>query len=71
MKMTNAAEAMGGGPIWAVNGLVIKAHGRAKADEFGRGIGVAKSFIEKDVINALKSELRLIRTRLNTSEVPK
>jgi phosphate acyltransferase len=69
MKMTNAADAMGGGPIWAVNGLVIKAHGRAKAEEFGRGMRVAKQFIEKDLINALKSELGLVRSRLNITEV--
>jgi glycerol-3-phosphate acyltransferase PlsX len=69
MKMTNAADAMGGGPIWAVNGLVIKAHGRAKAEEFSRGISVAKSFIQKDIINALRSELGHIRSRLNITEV--
>ncbi len=69
VKMTNAADAMGGGPIWAVNGLVIKAHGRARAEEFARGMGVAKSFMEKDIVNSLKKELGAVRARLNITEV--
>jgi phosphate acyltransferase len=69
IKMTNAADAMGGGPIWAVNGLVIKAHGRAKAEEFARGMGVARSFIEKEIIGSLRKELGAIRSRLNITEV--
>ena len=69
VKMTNAADSMGGGPIWAVNGLVIKAHGRARAEEFARGMGVAKSFIEKDIVNTLKKELGAVRARLNITEV--
>jgi glycerol-3-phosphate acyltransferase PlsX len=69
MKMTNVADAMGGGPIWAVNGLVIKAHGRAMAEEFGRGMAVARSFIEKEVVETLKKEMAVVRTRLNVTEV--
>jgi phosphate acyltransferase len=69
VKMTNAADAMGGGPIWAVNGLVIKAHGRAKAEEFARGMDVARSFIEKDIVNTLRKELAVVRARLNITEV--
>ena len=57
LKMTNAAEATGGGPIWAVNGLAIKAHGRSKYDEIARGIGGTKALAEKDIVNALKKEL--------------
>jgi phosphate acyltransferase len=69
LKMTNAADSTGGGPIWAVNGLVIKAHGRTRAEEFGRGIGVAKSFIEKDIVNSLRKELIAIKSRLNVTNV--
>jgi fatty acid/phospholipid biosynthesis enzyme len=68
LKMTNAADATGGGPIWAVNGLAIKAHGRAKWDEIARGLGGTRTLVEKDVVNALKKELIAIRARLN---VPK
>jgi len=64
LKMTNAAEAAGGGPIWAVNGLAIKAHGRSKADEITRAIVYVKSLAEKDIVSALKKELMDIRSRL-------
>jgi glycerol-3-phosphate acyltransferase PlsX len=65
LKMTNAADAAGGGPIWAVNGLAIKAHGRSRADEIARGIAYVKELAEKDIVNALKKELSDIRARLN------
>ena len=64
LKMTNAAEAAGGGPIWAVNGLAIKAHGRSKADEITRAMVYVKSLAEKDIVSALKKELMDIRSRL-------
>jgi glycerol-3-phosphate acyltransferase PlsX len=65
LKMTNAAEATGGGPIWAVNGLAIKAHGRSRAADIAAGIGGTRDLIEKDVVKALKDELVAIRARLN------
>jgi phosphate acyltransferase len=68
LKITNAADATGGGPIWAVNGLVIKAHGRAKWDEIARGLGGTKALVEKDIVNALKKELLAVRARLNLPE---
>jgi phosphate acyltransferase len=64
LKMTNAADASGGGPIWAVNGLAIKAHGRSKYEEIARGISQAKILAEKDIVKALKTELLTIRARL-------
>ena len=33
---TNAAEARGGGPLWAVDGIACVAHGRSKADEIAK-----------------------------------
>jgi phosphate acyltransferase len=65
LKMTNAAESVGGGPIWAVNGLAIKAHGRAHFDDIARGINQAKTLAEKNIVNILKTELLAIRSRLN------
>jgi len=64
LKVTNAAEAAGGGPIWAVNGLAIKAHGRSTAPDIARGIEAAKSLVEKDIVNALKKELIAIRSHI-------
>jgi phosphate acyltransferase len=65
LKITNAADATGGGPIWAVNGLVIKAHGRSKWDEIARGLGGTKALAEKDIVNNLKKELLAVKARLN------
>ncbi len=64
-KNTNTADASGGGPIWAVDGLALKAHGRSKYEEIARGIGQAKILVEKDIVNALKTELSEIKTKLN------
>jgi phosphate acyltransferase len=69
LKMTNAADAAGGGPIWAVNGLAIKAHGRSRADDIARGIVYIKSLAEKDIVNTLKKELLDIRSRLQVPGV--
>jgi phosphate acyltransferase len=65
MKITNAAATGGGGPIWAVNGLVIKAHGKSNYQEIAAGVKSAADLVEKDMVNILKKELSDIRTRLN------
>jgi phosphate acyltransferase len=65
IKFTNAADSAGGGPIWAVNGLVIKIHGRSTTEDFAKGITQMKFFAEKDVVNSLKSELLAIKAKLN------
>jgi phosphate acyltransferase len=67
IKVTSASEVAGGGPIWAVNGLAIKAHGRSKSDDIARGIGSAKDLVQKDIVKALKDELMATRARLNVS----
>ena len=64
LQITNAAEALGGGPLWAVNGVVCVAHGRSQAEEFARAIGQAKLAVELDLIGSLKEELASVRSRL-------
>jgi phosphate acyltransferase len=64
VRLTNAADIAGGGPIWAVNGLAIKGHGRSQANEIALGIAQAKDLLEKDVVNALKKELAAVRSRI-------
>lgn len=64
LKLTNAADAMGGGPIWAVNGLAIKAHGRSKADDFAHGLRQMKYIIEKDMVTVLRNELATVRSKI-------
>jgi glycerol-3-phosphate acyltransferase PlsX len=64
LKMTSATE-VSGGPIWAVNGLAIKAHGRSMADEIAGSLAYVKELAEKDIVNVLKKEVAEIRARLN------
>ncbi|RLG23138.1 phosphate--acyl-ACP acyltransferase, partial [Methanosarcinales archaeon] len=65
---TNAADARGGGPLWAVNGVACVAHGRCKADEITRVIEQAKLTVETDFMGALKAELANARTKLGIVE---
>lgn len=65
LRATNAADAAGGGPLWAVNGVVCVAHGRSQADEIAKTIGQAKLAVELDLVGALKAELATARNKLN------
>lgn len=65
---TNVAEAHGGGPLWAVDGVVCVAHGRARAEEISRAIGQAKMSVERDLVGKLKGELASARGRAQQAE---
>ncbi len=61
---TNPAEAHGGGPLLAVNGVVCVTHGRSKAAEIARTIGQARMVVDRDITGMLKSELAAVRSKL-------
>jgi len=61
---TNAADAQGGGPLWAVDGVACVAHGRSTAAEIAKTVGQAKLAVEKDLVGSLKAELAAARNRL-------
>ncbi len=65
---TNLADARGGGPLWAVNGVACVAHGRCKAEEITRVIEQAKLTVETDFMGALKAELANARGKLGLGE---
>ncbi len=67
LDLTVLADNTGGGPIWAVNGLVFKGHGRSRAKEMAVTVGSAKRYFELDIVNALREELRAVRRRLSDS----
>lgn len=69
LQITNPADAIGGGPLWAVNGVVCVAHGRSRAEEFARAIGQAKLAVEVDLLGSLKEELASVRSRLKMPNV--
>jgi glycerol-3-phosphate acyltransferase PlsX len=62
--VTNSADARGGGPLWAVNGIACVAHGRCKASEISKVVGQAKLAVERDLVGSLKTELAAVRGRL-------
>lgn len=65
---TNSADAAGGGPLFAVNGVACVAHGRCRAEEITKVIGQAKLTVEKDFVNALKVEVAAARKKLGMAD---
>jgi len=61
---TNAADAQGGGPLWAVDGVACVCHGRSRYKEIAKTIGQAKLAVERDLVGTLKSELAAARQTL-------
>ncbi len=61
---TNAADARGGGPLWAVNGVACVSHGRSRHEEIAKTIAQAKLAVENDLVSTLKTELASARERL-------
>ena len=61
---TNAADARGGGPLWAVDGVACVAHGRCKSDEISKVIGQAKLAVEQDIVGTLKAALTSARNNI-------
>jgi glycerol-3-phosphate acyltransferase PlsX len=69
-KATNAADAYGGGPLWAVNGIACVAHGRCRSAEIAKAIGQAKLAVEQDLVGAFKEALAEARKRLDIPGAP-
>ena len=66
---TNPAEALGGGPLWAVNGIAVVAHGRSRHGEIAKAIGQAKLAVELDLVGSLKAELAAARSKLKLPSI--
>ncbi len=59
------ADAVGGGPLWGINGVVCKAHGRSRAPEVASTIGTAKKTVEIDLVGTFQKELAAIKSSMN------
>jgi glycerol-3-phosphate acyltransferase PlsX len=64
LNMTVPADSGGGGPIWAINGVVFKAHGRSRYPEVAVTIGNAKKAVEMDITGILREEIRKVKGRV-------
>ncbi len=67
LKLTVPADTNGGGPVWGVNGIVFKAHGRSRYPEIAWTIGSAKKVIEKDIVSLIKEELSKVKSRMKVA----
>jgi glycerol-3-phosphate acyltransferase PlsX len=66
-RATVPADTVGGGPLWGVNGIVCKTHGRSKAPEIASTIATAKRAVEIDLAGTFATELATIRSTMNIS----
>ena len=51
----------GGGPIWAINGVVFKGHGRSHYPEIAQTVANVKKAVEMDIVGSLSEELVRIK----------
>ncbi|MBN2240948.1 MAG: phosphate acyltransferase PlsX [Dehalococcoidales bacterium] len=65
------ADSVGGGPLWGINGVVCKAHGRSKAPEVASTIGTAKKTVEIDLVGTFEKELAAIKSNLTIPDYTK
>jgi glycerol-3-phosphate acyltransferase PlsX len=59
--LMSPATAMGGGPMWGVDGVACVAHGSSKAPQIVGTIRQAKQAIENNFIGTLRTELEKIQ----------
>ena len=64
-RSTIPADVVGGGPLWGINGVVCKAHGRSKAPEVASTIGTAKKTVEIDLVGTFRNELAATKSSMN------
>jgi glycerol-3-phosphate acyltransferase PlsX len=69
INLTVPADTTGGGPIWAINGVVLKGHGRSRYPEIAQTIANAKKAVEMDIVGSLKTELARVKNRLQQSGI--
>jgi len=61
---TNSADARGGGPLWAVNGIACVTHGRSVAEHIKLTIAEAKTALEQGLVKEIEAELLKVRQTL-------
>lgn len=59
------ADTVGGGPLWGINGIICKTHGRSKAPEVSNTIATAKRAVEIDLVGTFITELAAARSTIN------
>jgi len=62
-SLLSPGVAMGGGPMWGVDGVVAIAHGSSRAPQIVGTIKQAKIAVESGFVNQLKMELKKVQDR--------
>jgi len=68
LDITVKADTSGGGPLWAVNGLVLKGHARSQSQEVAMTLKNAKKYAEMDIVGQLRKELTQVRARMKSAQ---
>lgn len=63
-RLLSPGVAMGGGPMWGVDGVVAIAHGSSHAPQIAGTIKQAKIAVESGFVNQLKTELKKVQDKM-------
>jgi glycerol-3-phosphate acyltransferase PlsX len=64
-RLLSPGTAVGGGPLWGVNGVVAVAHGRSRAPQITGAINQAKLAVESGFVQKLAEELEKVKGRIS------
>jgi len=67
-NLTNYVEHMGGGPLLGLNGVAVVGHGRSKAPSVTAAIGLARTALERGLVDMMDKELTKVRPRVKDEE---
>jgi len=65
-QLMSPGVAIGGGPLWGVDGVVAIAHGSSRATQIAGTINQAKIAVESGFIKQLSTELNKVKERIST-----
>jgi phosphate acyltransferase len=69
-RLLSPGVAMGGGPMWGVDGVVSIAHGSSRAPQIAGTIKQTKLAVESDFVNQLKTELKQVKDKMASAKSP-
>ena len=62
-----AADEHGAAPLFGVNGLALAGHGRTKGEGIAASVGLAKHFLEVDLVQHMREDLAAVQERAGIS----
>jgi glycerol-3-phosphate acyltransferase PlsX len=69
-RLLSPGVAMGGGPMWGVDGVVSIAHGSSRAPQIVGTIKQTKLAVESGFVNQLKTELKQVKDKMASGKSP-